>query len=191
MRIKHVTRHAFITFAAMLCAAGVHAQQQGQGMHSHGSGGMMAHNMATMPGLRGEDATPTESRELAILFRNFRTMKREVENLPNGIRTKTYSTDPKVMEALVSHVVGMIDRVEEGRDPKIFIQSPTLDIFFQRHKSIVNDIDITDDGIIVTQTSTDPEVVAALQLHAAEVSDMAARGMHAVHEMMMKRRAKN
>jgi hypothetical protein len=29
--------------------------------------------------------------------------------------------------------------------------------------------------------------VTALQTHAAEVSDMAARGMQAVHEMMMKR----
>jgi hypothetical protein len=28
-------------------------------------------------------------------------------------------------------------------------------------------------------------VVTALQTHAAEVSDMAARGMQAVHEMMM------
>jgi len=32
-------------------------------------------------------------------------------------------------------------------------------------------------------------VVAALQLHADEVSDMAARGMQAVHEMMMARAA--
>ena len=44
----------------------------------------------------------------------------------------------------------------------------------------------TDEGIVVLQTSTDPEVVAAMQIHAAEVSDMAARGMQAVHEMMMK-----
>jgi hypothetical protein len=30
-------------------------------------------------------------------------------------------------------------------------------------------------------------LVAALQTHAAEVSDMAARGMHAVHEAMARR----
>ena len=35
----------------------------------------------------------------------------------------------------------------------------------------------------------DPDVVAALQRHADEVSDMAARGMQAVHEMMMQRAA--
>ena len=39
----------------------------------------------------------------------------------------------------------------------------------------------------MTQTSDDPELVAALHTHAAEVSDMAARGMQAVHEMMMRR----
>lgn len=176
-----------LCLAATLAVAQQQGGQQGHGMHMHGSGGMMAHDERTMPGLRGEDATPQESQELAVMFRNFPTLRREVENLPNGIRTRTFSTDPKVMEVLVSHVVGMIDRVEEGRDPKVFIQSPTLDIFFQRRETITSDIDIRDDGIVVTQTSTDPEVVKALQVHAAEVSDMAARGMHAVHEMMMKR----
>ena len=34
--------------------------------------------------------------------------------------------------------------------------------------------------------SPDPEVVAALHTHAAEVSDMADRGMQAVHERMMR-----
>jgi len=37
----------------------------------------------------------------------------------------------------------------------------------------------------VTQTSDDAEVVAALHKHAAEVSDMALRGMDAVHDRMM------
>ena len=91
------------------------------------------------------------------------------------------------MENLVSHVTGMIGRVETGDDPQIFIQSPTLDIFFARGTGITSDINVTDEGIVVVQTSTDPEVVAALHTHAAEVSDMAARGMQAVHEMMMKR----
>ena len=90
------------------------------------------------------------------------------------------------MAALVSHVTGMIGRVENLDDPKIFIQSPTLDIFFQRGDGISSDIKVTEAGIVVVQTSTDPEVVAALQIHAAEVSDMSARGMQAVHEMMMK-----
>jgi hypothetical protein len=35
------------------------------------------------------------------------------------------------------------------------------------------------------KTSDDEEVVAALQKHAMEVSDLADRGMAAVHEQMM------
>lgn len=163
----------------------VMAQMMGHGhMQMHGADGT-GHDEATMPGLRGLDATPQESEELAVMFRSFDTLRREVEFLPNGIRTVTSSSDPDVMVALVSHVVGMIARVEEGRDPQIFIQSRTLDIFFARPEAIVTEIDLTDAGIVVVQTSDDPEMIAALHVHAGEVSDMAARGMQAVHEKMM------
>lgn len=156
--------------------------QMGHGM---GMGHNHTHDEATMPGLRGEDATEAESAEMAVMFRNFQTLDRTVENLPNGIRTVTTSSDPDTMEALVSHVTGMIQRVEDGRDPKVFIQSPTLDIFFQKGDAIETEIDVTDAGIVVTQTAEDPEMIAALQTHAAEVTDMANRGMQAVHERMM------
>lgn len=160
--------------------------QGGMGRHMHGANGT-GHDQINMPGLRGLDATVEESTELAIMFANFDTLSREVTNLPNGIRTVTRSSDEDVMATLVSHVVGMIGRVDEGRDPQIFIQSPTLDIFFVRGENIHSEIDVTDEGIVVVQTSEDPEVVAALHTHAAEVSDMADRGMQAVHEMMMDR----
>jgi len=107
--------------------------------------------------------------------------------LPDGIRTVTRSSDPDVMDSLVSHVIGMIDRVGRKDDPKIMIQSPTLDIFFARGDGIVSDISVTEDGIVVVQTSTDPEVVAALHVHAGEVTDMAQRGMQAVHDAMAAR----
>jgi len=155
--------------------------------HSHSPGGHK-HDEANMPGLRGLDASPRESAEIAHLFRNFPKITREVENLPNGIRTTTHSTDQHVMDILISHVVDMIARVEEGRDPKILVQSPTLDIFFTHPEKLENDVEVTEAGVIVTQTSDDPEMVEALQIHAAEVTAMADRGMHALHEMMMERR---
>jgi hypothetical protein len=154
------------------------------GMNRHGANGA-DHDEVILPGLRGKNATPEESAELAIMFRSFATITREVENLPNGIRTVTRSSDPEVMNVLVSHAVGMIDRVGQLDDPEIMIQSPTLDIFFLRGESIASDIEVTDDGLIVLQTSSEPEVVAALQKHVAEVSDMSDRGMAAVHDMMM------
>lgn len=161
------------------------AQTMHGGGHNHGAGHV--HDEANMPGLRGENATPQESAEIAVLFRGFKTITREVENLPNGIRTITASSDPAVREALISHSIGMIDRVDQLDDPKIIIQSPTLDIFFLRGEDITSDIDITDDGLVVIQTSDDPSVVAALHTHAAEVTAMAERGMDAVHDMMTKR----
>jgi hypothetical protein len=150
----------------------------------HGADGT-GHDEVTMPGLRGANATPEESAELATMFRNFETITREVTHLPNGIRTLTRSSDPEVMDQMVSHVTGMINRVEAKDDPQILIQSPTLDVFFAKGDQIETEITLTDAGIEVIQTSENPELVAALQKHAAEVSDMADRGMQAVHEMMM------
>lgn len=174
--------------ASMLAAFPAAAQMMNHdgmpGGHRHGADGT-GHDEVNMPGLRGLDATPQESAEMAVLFRNFRLIERRVEELPNGIRTVTFSDDPEVMGALVSHVTGMIARVEDGRDPQVFIQSPTLDIFFERRESIETAIEMTGEGIVVVQTSDDPDVVAALHKHAGEVTDMAERGMQAVHERMM------
>lgn len=174
--------HAFaqMTHGAGMDHSAMHAQM-------HGQGGSVDHSAMGMPGLRGMDATDQESTELAIMFDGFKTMTRTVENLENGIRTVTASSDPEVMDALVSHVTGMIARVEEGRDPKIMVQSPTLDIFFMRGENLVNDIEITEQGIVVTQSTNDPELVAALHKHAGEVTRMAEGGMDALHQMMAER----
>lgn len=182
---------ALIVLAGLFAASGLALAQTGhsamhQRMHGHGAAGM-GHDETTMPGLRGLNATPEESEEIAVLFRQFRTLSREVENLPNGIRTITRSSDPAVSEALVSHVVGMIGRVETKDDPQIMIQSPTLDIFFARGDAFETEIEITDDGVVVVQTAEDPALVAALHEHAAEVTAMVDQGMHAVHQMMMQR----
>lgn len=190
--MKMFGRRAVAVIGVVLALGGGYAafaQMHGHGGghgHMYGANGM-GHDEVNMPGLRGKNATPEESAELAVLFRDFDTLSREVENLPNGIRTVTRSSDPAVMEALVSHAVGMIDRVGQKDDPGIFIQSPTLDIFFARGERILSDVEVTDEGLVVIQTSDDPDVVAAMQAHAAEVTAMAERGMQAVHEMMMQR----
>ncbi len=155
-----------------------------QNMHGTGMGNH-AHDEVHMPGLRGANASDQETAELAVLFRNFDTITREVENLSNGIRTVTRSSDPEVMDALVSHAVGMIDRVGQMDDPEIIIQSPTLDVFFLRGDDIRSEVELTENGLVVVQTSDNPALVEALQTHAAEVTAMADRGMAAVHDMMM------
>jgi hypothetical protein len=156
-------------------------------MHDRHSANGLGHDMKNMPGLRGANASQAESDELAVLFANFDTITREVENLPNGIRTVTRSSHEDVMAVLVSHIVGMVDRVARGDDPQIFIQSPTLDILFANGAEMQSQIDVTAEGIVVVRTSTNPDVVAALYVHAAEVSEMADRGMQALHDAMARR----
>jgi hypothetical protein len=150
------------------------------GMGMGGGHGMMAM-------LQGEDTSPEEVAELRSMFMHHPDIRRSVTNLPDGIETVTESDDPYLAERIISHVVGMIGRMEDGRDPRIPIQSPTLDILFANRDLIRTEIEPTETGIRVVQRSGDPATVAALQTHAAEVSDMAARGMQAVHEQMMSR----
>lgn len=181
---------------ALIVLAGVLYSQMGGYAHMHnrhhGANGMNGegHDMANMPGLRGENVTEQETEELAVMFREFEKIERTVTNLPNGIKTLTFSADEEVMNVLASHAAGMINRMDEKDDPKVFIQSPTLDILFERSETITTQFNMTDEGIEVIQTSTDPEVVTALQTHAAEVTDLANRGMESVHEAMQKRAEK-
>ena len=166
---------------------GVHGHHDyAEQMAAHHGSGEHSHDEVNMPGLQGKDTTEDEVNDLKSIFRNHKQITRSVENLPNGIRTVTETKDDKLRDAVVSHVVGMVARIEEKRDPKIIIQSPTLDKLFEASDAIKTEVTMTDLGVEVTQTSKEPSVVKALQIHAAEVSDMAKRGMAAVHERMMK-----
>ena len=160
-------------------------------MHHGKSGGasqgMMQghmHDEMTMPGLQGKDTTDTEVADLKRIFQKHMEIERRVTNLPNGISTFTASNTPEVREAIVSHVSMMVTRLAEGKNPEVIIQSPTLDALFDVHEEFVSEIEVTDTGVNVIQTSCIPEVVKLLQTHAAEVSDMSERGMAAVHERM-------
>jgi len=160
-------------------------------MHHGKSGGasqgMMQghmHDEMTMPGLQGKDTTDTEVADLKRIFQQHMEIERRVTNLPNGISTFTASNTPEVREAIVSHVSMMVTRLAEGKNPEVIIQSPTLDALFDVHEEIETEIEVTDTGVNVFQTSSNPEVVKLLQTHAAEVSDMSERGMAAVHERM-------
>ena len=160
-------------------------------MHHGKSGGasqgMMQghmHDEMTMPGLQGKDTTETEVADLRKIFQQHMEIERRVTNLPDGISTFTASENPEVRAAIVSHVSMMVTRLAEGKNPEVIIQSPTLDALFYVHEEIETEIEVTDTGVNVFQTSSNPEVVKLLQTHAAEVSDMSERGMAAVHERM-------
>ena len=156
--------------------------------HGHGHG---EHDEINMPGLQGIDTSQTEVNDLKTIFKNHKEIKRTVINLDNGIKTETYSDNAEIREAIVNHVTSMVTRIQENRNPKVMIQSPTLDKLFNNYKKIETSIELTDTGIAVIQTSEDPKVVELLQTHASEINDMVEKGMRAIHERMMSSKKSN
>lgn len=197
MKTNLLVNIALVTAALVaLMSSFVYAQSQ-QGM-KHGTMHGMTNSPASQTTLRsggagmqrmmqGADTTRTEERELALLFANHDLLSRQVTHLPNGIETLTESDNPELAAILVSHVVGMINRANTGRDPGVLIQSPTLDDLFQDRSNIQTHFEATAKGIKVVQTSSDPRSINALHTHADEVTDMVERGMMSVHEAMMSR----
>lgn len=178
------------TLTKVLGALGIVATVAGLGAYAvaqHGPGFGPGRMGMGMMGMGHGSATMAERGELHDMFMNHDRIKRTVTNLPDGIRTVTESDDPELAAVIASHVAGMIERVKAGRDPKLPIQSPTLETIFRNRDKIQTKIDATANGVAVVQTSSDPETIVALQTHAAEVSDLVKRGMIAAHEGMMKR----
>ena len=54
-----------------------------------------------MPGLRGVDTTAVDISDLKNIFMNHMKIKRNVEHLPNGIKTITETDDDDLRESIV------------------------------------------------------------------------------------------
>lgn len=168
----------------VVAAAIAHPVGVGPEMMMHGEdGGRMG---GPMTGAMHDDASFADDMRLvhAMLVDNTK-IKRTVENLPDGIRTVTQSDDPAVARAINAHVASMGKRLNEGRVFNLFSQ--TLPELFENKGEIKTIVQATDKGSTVTQTSEDPKVVAALQAHAHEVSELAREGMVAMMRNMRAR----
>lgn len=123
------------------------------------------------------------------LLSNNAKIKRSVTLLPDGIRTVTESDDPAVAKSIQAHVASMSQRLEDGREFNIF--SGTLPVLFANRDKIASKVEMTAKGAVVTRTSADAKVVAALQAHSAEVTELVQDGMVAMRRAMMTRMAMN
>lgn len=175
--------------AAVLAALGSGVAIAVASAHPGGmQSGMMGHGMqhAPMAGMHSGDAAFQADMQLVHeMLAGHDKIERSVENLPDGIRTVTESEDPQVAQALKAHVASMEQRLDEGRVFNLF--SPTLPVLFDNKDKITTKVQITEKGAAVTQTSADAKVVAALQAHAGEVSELARDGMAAMMRGMRSR----
>lgn len=191
--MKYTSRITIAVAAALaFAAAAVSAQSAGSGSrteHDHGTashGPMMRQGMGPGMGrgpvgmLTAQDANSTADMGVAMnLVHDNTKIRRTVTRLPDGIRTVTESDDPKIARDIKSHVASMSQRLNDGREFNIF--STTLPVIFDNAKNIQSAVEFTDKGAIVTRTSTDAKVVAALQAHADEVTELVKEGPVAFH----------
>jgi hypothetical protein len=188
-RVRIVTRdtealgavHAFLRFQ-------IEDHRTGDpGVVQRAASGRMMHGMG--PGMMGRNRdadTIAEMADIHELFVNHDRITRAVTNLPNGIRTVTESSDPRIAQVLRDHVTSSHKRVETGNDPGLPIESEALRAIYRNYQKVQTTLEPTARGIVVVQTSTDLETVAALQQHASEVTDFVNGGMAAMHAAMMK-----
>lgn len=110
------------------------------------------------------------------LLVNHDKIERRVENIENGVETWTESDDAEIAKSIREHVWQMKKRMEEGRP--IRQMDPLFRELFKYHDKIHIQIEETANGVHVTETSDDPEVVKLIQQHASRaVSEFVEQGM--------------
>jgi hypothetical protein len=163
----------------LLAAAPASAQHRG--------GDMMGMRQRMM----GMSHDSTARAQLAVIHElivNHERITRSVTNLADGIRTVTESDDSVLARRIKDHVVTMTARVVSSDDPGWPMESTALRTIYRNSAMVRTVVDSTAKGIVVLQTSTDSATVAALQEHAAEVTELVRGGMSAMHNAMMQRR---
>ena len=167
-----------------------HPAAMGPMMHQIGPGMMRGMGPGTAAGSHGpmggpmaarvqhDDAFAADMHLVRDMLFSHDRIKRTVSNLPNGIKTVTESDDPQVAQAIQTHVASMVQRLNDGKEFNLF--SKTIPVLFDNRDKIKTAVETTAKGSVVTQTSSDAKVVAALQEHATEVDELVREGMVAM-----------
>ena len=185
-RSSKITMRVVTALGLGLAVAAAFAQPAGMGpgmMRGMGPGaaaefhGPMGGPMAG-PMQQGDAAFAADMHLVHDLVLSHDKIKRTVTNLPNGIRTVTESDDPQIAQTIKAHVASMSQRLSDGKQFNLF--SKTIPVLFDNKDKIKTTVETTQKGSVVTQTSNDTKVVAALQEHATEVDELVREGMVAM-----------
>jgi hypothetical protein len=120
------------------------------------------------------------------LFANRGQIHRTVQEIPHGIQAVTESDDPSVAALIQSHVPKMYQRLDNGQTFPMIRMIATLPTMFSNANRYQRQYKLTSKGIIVTETSDDPDLVDLIREHAREVSGFVKEGMPAMMENMMR-----
>ena len=126
--------------------------------------------------MHGGGMSQCDGRIIHQLFSHHDQIKRTVEEIPGGIRAVTESDDPEVATLIQDHVSRMYERVENQQRIPMMRMSSTLPEMTRNSDLYDRQLEITPQGIIVTETSDDPELVTIIREHADEVTGFVQQG---------------
>lgn len=108
------------------------------------------------------------------LLRQHDAIRREVENIPNGIRAVTETDDPALAGLIRSHVQEMHRRLKEGFGLRHW--DPAFAELFAQKDKVHMEVTETEKGVEILETSDDPNVVTLIQAHGLVVTNFVKSG---------------
>lgn len=155
------------------------ATQSSSGMMDGGMMGDSMQDMMSSANMNGPMKTGME------LFRRHKLIKRRTIVLADGVTDITSSDDPETTKLIQTHVIEMYQRLAANR-PFPYPASQSVTEMFAQSADYKRQYKLLSDGIEVTETSTDPQMVSVIKAHAQELDRFAAEGMPAMMQGMMK-----
>jgi uncharacterized protein YdcH (DUF465 family) len=107
-------------------------------------------------------------------------LTRTIEDIPGGVRTTTTTDNPEVLAMLRQHVGEMEALLDEGG--RIRQWDPLFAEIFDHREDIEIEIEEIADGVQITETSSNEEVVKLIRAHARKVDEFVERGWQACRE---------
>ncbi len=101
-------------------------------------------------------------------------IERDLELLPNGVRARTRSDNPEIVALLHDHVPSMKQRLEENFGLRFW--DPAFAELFAQHDKIHMELTLLPDGVLIEETSEDPNVVELIQAHGQIINLFVAKG---------------
>ena len=149
-------------------------------------GGMMGSNMShmDMQGMMSRSNMMGPMRLGMELFERHTEITRATDYLPNGIIDTTVSSNPKTAKLIQAHVIEMYARLADNR-PFPYPMSNIVPAMFANNTKYERSYKLLPNGIQVTETSADPEMVKVIYAHARELDRFAKDGMPAMMRGMM------
>lgn len=117
------------------------------------------------------------------MFMRHTELRRNVEDIPGGVRTTTESDSADLVAELQAHVSSMYAHLDQGVE--VTCMSSSLPTLFRRAADYQREITFTAKGLVVAETAGDPELADAIRAHAREVTGFVIDGMPAMMGDMM------